>query len=141
MSDKKCSRCGRSKPPTAYPRNASKAGGREAECLRCKRARENTPEAKEMKRDRELKRRYGIMAWQYDELVLEQRNKCAICSKHETKTNEFGEPRPLVVDHDHTSGYVRGLLCCACNKALGHFGDTEDLLHSAIYYLSGWGAA
>jgi hypothetical protein len=52
---------------------------------------------------------------------------CQICSKTDR--------RALNVDHCHTTGKVRGLLCDNCNKGLGLFRDDKDLLTSAINYL------
>ena len=40
-----------------------------------------------------------------------------------------------VVDHDHTTGKLRGILCRACNTGLGHFRDSSVILESAIDYL------
>jgi hypothetical protein len=39
------------------------------------------------------------------------------------------------VDHNHSSGKVRGLLCNRCNRAIGMFEDSPELLLSAISYL------
>ena len=50
---------------------------------------------------------------------------CAIC----------GSPERLVVDHNHTTGAVRGVLCSDCNVALGLFSDSVERLESAIVYL------
>ena len=59
-------------------------------------------------------------------MKTEQQSKCAACGK---------KTELLVVDHDHTSGAVRGLLCTNCNLALGHVNDNPDLLLKAIAYL------
>ena len=80
-------------------------------------------------RARDYKNKYGITIADYDIMFLEQNGVCKICSKEEpTYTN-------LAVDHCHTTGKVRGLLCTPCNKALGLFEDKQDLLHNAISYL------
>ena len=83
------------------------------------------PKAKERKQNLELKRKYNISLEQFNVLSADQRNKCAIC----------GEERKLVIDHDHETGKIRGLLCTICNKGLGLFYDNENLLKNAIDYL------
>lgn len=133
--EKRCTRCGVTKPLTAFPKNATKTGCRDSECKRCKRARESTPEARAAKRARALFRRYGITQAEYDEMVRRQGNRCAICGEPERRTNRYGEVLPLAVDHDHKTGKVRGLLCSKHNKALGLFGDIPGMLESAIRYL------
>lgn len=42
-----------------------------------------------------------------------------------------------VIDHDHNSGQVRGILCVNCNTAMGKFGDSTIILQRAIDYLNG----
>lgn len=59
-------------------------------------------------------------------MEVTQSGKCLIC-------NEI--PKRLVVDHCHTSGKVRGLLCDHCNTGLGRFKDSPELLMAAIRYL------
>lgn len=66
-------------------------------------------------------------------LLSEQNNCCRICGSDGSDHKSFSR---LVVDHDHTTGEVRGLLCHTCNVGLGHFKDSPELLQAAITYLS-----
>jgi len=75
-------------------------------------------------------RLYGLTGSEYEELAAYQNWVCAICGKKET--SKRGN---LAVDHDHKTGKVRGLLCHKCNSGLGSFGDSPELLKSAINYL------
>jgi len=47
------------------------------------------------------------------------------------------EDDTLVVDHDHTTGEVRGLLHKGCNSALGVLKDSPELLDNGAAYLRG----
>lgn len=55
--------------------------------------------------------------------------KCEACGKEQSKPGE------MHVDHCHTTGQVRGVLCFNCNAALGHLGDSVDRLHALVTYL------
>jgi ribonuclease PH len=80
---------------------------------------------------RKMKTTYGITEGQYNRLLRAQGNKCVICSiDHLDETG-----RRLQIDHNHTTGKVRGLLCLRCNLAIGQFSESIDLLLSAIQYL------
>lgn len=82
----------------------------------------------------ELKRRFGISQERYVEMHDHQRGVCAICSRPETAVIR-GKPITLAVDHCHSGGHVRELLCTACNKALGGFDDNIERMEAAIAYL------
>lgn len=75
--------------------------------------------------DIRLRSWYGINKNQYDAMVLLQCGKCKICDL----------PKKLVVDHDHATGEVRGLLCSKCNSGLGLFEENTFNLQRAIGYL------
>jgi hypothetical protein len=79
-------------------------------------------------------RTYGLTIEQYDALWIEQLGLCAICRQPET-TQRKGFVMELAVDHCHTTGKVRGLLCSTCNLALGQFADDASRLRAAAMYL------
>lgn len=83
-----------------------------------------------------VKRLYKLDSETYLQMILDQNNLCLICKKPETNKNKHGDIRPLSVDHCHTTGRVRGLLCNQCNAGLGNFKDDLDSLRSAVEYLS-----
>ncbi len=80
-------------------------------------------------RENRLMRFYKMTLDEYNSMDQSQGGVCAICGK----PNRNGGR--LAVDHDHTTGVVRGLLCSHCNAGLGQFLDNEDVLASAISYL------
>ncbi len=80
-------------------------------------------------RDRMLKIKYGISVNQYEAMVSSQNNRCAICesgSKNGKRLN---------IDHDHSSGKVRQLLCHQCNSILGYAGENILVLYKAADYI------
>ncbi len=56
--------------------------------------------------------------------------RCTICGVPEAELN-----KNLCMDHSHTTGEFRGWLCCNCNRGLGNFKDSEDILINALHYL------
>lgn len=76
-------------------------------------------------RARIIKKLYGITQEEFEALKEAQGGCCAICKKF----------KRLVVDHNHATGKVRGLLCSPCNAALGIFGDGVEMLKVALQYL------
>jgi hypothetical protein len=71
-----------------------------------------------------------LTRYQYELLLVAQSFKCAICG---VPAVEFD--RLLAVDHDHSTGAVRGLLCNHCNIGIGNFKEDVAFLASAIIYL------
>ena len=86
-------------------------------------------------RNSHLKSNFGISLDQYNQKLEQQQGLCAVCHKTETKANQFGIVA-LAVDHDHTTGKIRGLLCMKCNRALGMLGDSVETISNLLKYRS-----
>lgn len=84
---------------------------------------------KEASHARRVARTYGLKDGQYEELYAAQGGVCAICRR------ATGKVRKLAVDHDHKTGYVRGLLCKPCNSVLAHFRDDINAAGRVFSYL------
>lgn len=83
----------------------------------------------EKRRQYQRKHLYGLTHEQFEEMLKQQDNKCALCSKSFDETKVF-------VDHCHNVGNVRGLLCPSCNTALGLIKDDLGWLSKAKKYLT-----
>jgi hypothetical protein len=96
------------------------------------RARRKRPEVKAANRAGHLKRKFGLTPAEYEAKLAAQGGACALCGRHP------GPGRQLDIDHDHTSGAVRGLICNTCNQGLGQFRDDPIRLAHAAAYLLHW---
>lgn len=101
-----------------YQRNSESIKARMAEYRR------NNPT---YNREYFLMKKYGLSVAAWDALLIEQSGRCGICS------DPMESP---VVDHDHDTGEVRGLLCSPCNTGIGHLKDDIHRLEAAVKYLS-----
>ena len=92
---------------------------------------------KEKLRDLAYQRKFGITIEEYNNLFDLQKGVCKLCNCPETKVNRksTGLVKRLAVDHCHSSGKVRGLLCQDCNVGLGSFKDNIEVIQKAIKYL------
>jgi hypothetical protein len=84
--------------------------------------------------DRSRKTRYGMSRISFDLLLKEQGGVCAICETAPWLSGKDNRKGP-VVDHDHVTGKVRGILCKKCNTALGLVNDRLDMLKAMETYL------
>jgi len=82
-------------------------------------------------RDYTLRSRYGITLDEFNAMFEKQGKRCAVCRSDKSDSKNF------VVDHCHTTGKIRGVLCSYCNRALGMMKDDPELLSKAIIYLRG----
>ena len=130
---KECTKCGAIKELTEFGNYTYKGQPRKrAACKSCKNAQQikRYSEAPEVHREYLYKKKYGISIQEYDELLDAQGGCCKICG---TDTPN-GQGR-FVIDHNHVSGEIRGLLCSTCNTGLGNFFDNPQFLKNAATYL------
>ena len=81
-----------------------------------------------------LRKVFGISYPDYEKMLAEHNGVCGCCGRPETAVRNR-KVRLLAVDHCHTTGDIRGLLCTHCNSGLGWFRDDEAYLQKAIDYL------
>lgn len=81
-----------------------------------------------------LRTQFGLPLAEYMSMHTAQGGLCGACGQPETETRN-GKVCWLAVDHCHDTGEVRGLLCGACNKGIGHFGDSSERLEMGAAYL------
>lgn len=86
-------------------------------------------------RNANYKKKYGITLQEYEHMHEKQNGLCAICNRPETMLGHKGTLVSLAVDHCHTTGKIRALLCRNCNTMLGGSRDNVDILLNAIRYL------
>ncbi len=125
VADKKCPTCGITKPGSEFSRCSSKRDGLASRCKACRIELEKIPR---MTTDRSfragLKRRYGMSPEDLQQLLETQQNRCAICSDELT--------RPFI-DHNHSTGHVRGVVCCRCNSWLAAIEHSAFMAKAAAY--------
>ena len=91
-------------------------------------------------RDKHLRRKYGLTLAEYNERGEALGWRCQICDRQcqpvPLERGRGWQRLCLVVDHDHATGRVRGLICDPCNKALGAVEDSRQTLRAMIEYLA-----
>ena len=96
----------------------------------------NKEKVKKYQKTTNLRKNFGLSIEDYERMSAEQNHACAICRLPETFVHPATKkPASLAVDHCHSSGKVRKLLCSSCNKGLGLFKDNQTFLSAAIAYL------
>ena len=81
-----------------------------------------------------LRRNYKMTLEEYQQIYADQNGKCKICGDIGFAITR-NQRQLVVIDHCHSTGKVRGLLCHNCNRALGLFQDKISNLENAIRYL------
>jgi hypothetical protein len=136
-----CRKCGGSK---CYTSRSSTTGYQWRVCVPCHSQRMKRTFIRLVDSDkyrlqarRSVLTKYGLSISDYERLLELQCGVCAICEMPEKKLHRrTGEIRRLSVDHDHTTGKVRGLLCAACNLAIGNIRDNPNTAVRMAEYLT-----
>lgn len=80
-----------------------------------------------------IKNKYGITEIEYKKMLEQTNHCCEICGSKEVDNPENKEK--LCIDHCHSTGKIRGLLCRNCNSAIGLFKDNIDVIKNSVKYL------
>ena len=91
--------------------------------------RKENPEKWKAARFKRRLKKYGLTVSEFEKIRNKQDNSCAICLFEFKSTSDFH------IDHCHTSGHIRGLLCKNCNMTLGKAQDSVEFFERAIVYL------
>lgn len=134
--NKFCPKCKIRKPARRYAKNLSRRTGLQHYCQDCnirycqKWRKKNPDKVREHWRNG-LYRRRGITLEEFKTMLVRQSEKCLICRV---------VMDPPCIDHDHSTGKVRALLCGKCNTGIGQFNDRPKLLRRAADYLEQFSA-
>ena len=136
---RKCTRCLENKPVSEFHKDVKNKDGLRYYCRPCsnRASKEHYEKNKERGRPRRIERTFGITIEDYNNLLDQQNNCCAICGG----VNEDG--KALSIDHDHSccpgrkscGKCVRQILCNSCNSMLGYARDDIEILEAAKKYL------
>ena len=129
-----CNSCKVERPLSWFYKNRNTRLGQCKECLYIKeKTYRNTSEGATAKRNSALLRKYNIDYTVYEQMFNDQNESCLICK---CKIKLAGNKSVVAhVDHCHTTGKVRGLLCCYCNSVLGVYNEDTEVFQRAIDYL------
>ena len=132
---KRCRKCQEVLPVAQFRVNRTKPDGLSYWCKPCL-STHVTDHQRAQEKERSW-RKFGLTPAEYQTLFERQSGVCAVCKQPETRIVR-GTLCHLSVDHDHTTGAVRGLLCDQCNRGLGYFRDNTEALENAIVYLQSY---
>lgn len=126
---KLCCRCQKEKGPEDFYKARNHRDGLQYVCKECTLILNRNSRLKNAEKipHNRRKQSYGILPDQFARKLSEQGGRCAICKLNLGKR--------LQVDHHHTSGKFRGLLCHGCNVGIGFFKDSSAIARAAADYL------
>jgi len=138
--EKRCPRCGETKTAAHFAKDGKSRDGLYSHCRDCHSiiGKQRYEQDRAKSRQRSITRRYGLSSEAYDSLWDSQNGRCAICDKvlMVRLLSGRGVARDApVIDHDHDTGRVRGILCNPCNTGIGGLQHDPAILARAIRYL------
>ena len=124
---RRCTLCKKILPLESFHKTRKTSTGRVPRCKSCAVISRND--------DNIFQHKYGISLQQYNNMFEEQGQVCALCGNPESTVHHTGKIRRLAVDHDHSSGRVRALLCVPCNLKVGSVEVNKELYLKIFNYL------
>jgi hypothetical protein len=131
--NKKCSKCKKEKKITDFHKNKNSKSGLHHYCKSCNSIQKKNSYNYIKSKIIATLNKYNLTLEEVKDLYISQGKKCSICSAEYSSVSVRGG---LHIDHCHSSGKVRGLLCVRCNVLLGLAKDNVKILNSAIDYLN-----
>jgi hypothetical protein len=139
-AEKPCVICKEVKPLDEFGPDTNRADGRKRQCRPCVAATMRVWNANHQRsvRATKMKRNFGISIEEYEALYQRANGCCEICgvavpSHLDNDAKKLAAK--VAIDHDHTTGRVRGLLCGPCNCSIGYMLDDPTRLRAAADYL------
>jgi len=133
--EKQCTKCRLWKPFSLFGMCKTTPDKLTAECRKCNRERTAKNRTSEKSRAKWLRSTYDMTVEQYDQMFAEQGGVCKVCKKPETHIDpKTKRVRPLAVDHDHSTGAIRALLCNLCNTTLGKMDEDPERIRALADY-------
>ena len=117
---KSCIKCGESKPLSEFYKHPYKKDGKQSHCKTCMIETTST---------RQYRVKYNMTREDRDSMIKSQNYQCAICGYF------FKSEKHTHIDHCHTTGKIRGILCSYCNMAIGLLKDSTEIIENAAKYL------
>lgn len=136
-----CTKCKEELPLSEFHKDKSQPHGYHYTCKKCRseanRKYYSSSIGQIKNRSYKLLSRYNLTLEQYEQMLIDQNYKCAICGSTDNKSSQHNS---FMVDHCHETGEVRGLLCNLCNSVLGKARDDVKILRKSIEYLEKYNA-
>jgi hypothetical protein len=131
METKNCRRCREDKPVDKFSTYPARSDGLDSYCRDCR-----NELGRVNGRQWRFAAKYGITVQEFMHQLDIQDGKCPSCGKVLLiDVENHRHPDAAVVDHDHFTKELRGIICQSCNKGIGQLGDDIAGLEQALHYL------